>query len=164
MAKAAESSQYNRIATHSKNLNTMPNVARINVQITTGNRSGAGTNGRLYLGLGGREFRLDDPNDNDLERGDFDIFIIGGPGANNTNPANTNDPNSHLQFTEIDVARFPRYLRFEGQTETDNWDLEFIWVSIYDASSTLLANYYRPGLGGGGHLWFGGRNSEIMYF
>jgi hypothetical protein len=53
----------------------MVEITRINVIVKTGNVNGAGTDGRVYLGIGGREFRLDQPG-NQFEQDDSDNFTI----------------------------------------------------------------------------------------
>ena len=46
----------------------MAAITGILAQIITGDIDNAGTDGRVYLGLGGREFRMDSKED-DYERG-----------------------------------------------------------------------------------------------
>ena len=60
------------------------NVDRIVVKIQTGNKSAAGTNGKVYLGIGGREFRLNKSGDQ-FKRNKEDEFIL-GVGANILSP------------------------------------------------------------------------------
>jgi hypothetical protein len=54
----------------------MAYVTGILCQVITGKQSGAGTDGRVYLGFGGREFRLDSSKD-DYERGSWREYILG---------------------------------------------------------------------------------------
>jgi hypothetical protein len=54
----------------------MASVSGILCQIVTGNVDAAGTDGRVYLGLGGREFRLDSTAD-DFEKGSWREYILG---------------------------------------------------------------------------------------
>ncbi len=57
----------------------MAAITGILCQVVTGNFSGAGTDGRVYLGLGGREFRLDSTAD-DFERASIREYVMGrGP-------------------------------------------------------------------------------------
>lgn len=139
----------------------MANVSSITLRIQTSNRLLAGTNGRLYLGFGGREYRLNNPTLNDLERGDWNTFVL-GVGATIANPV-FNDPNSHLPIADSDIFNFPRYLRFEPQDSDDDWDIEGfeVFVQYVGGSNSVFT---RPGLAGGNHLWLGERNSKIMYF
>jgi hypothetical protein len=54
----------------------MAKVTGVFCQIITGDVDGAGTDGRVYLGIGGREFRLDSRED-DYERGSWREYILG---------------------------------------------------------------------------------------
>ena len=54
----------------------MVEINQIIVKIKTSNEVAAGTNGKIYLGIGGREFRLDKPG-NQFERNNLDVFTIG---------------------------------------------------------------------------------------
>lgn len=56
----------------------MAQVTGILCQVITGNVDGAGTDGRVYLGLGAREFRMDSSAD-DYERGSWREYLIGHP-------------------------------------------------------------------------------------
>jgi hypothetical protein len=98
----------------------MPQINSIHLHIQTGNLSGAGTDGDVYLGLCGREFSIDTTRD-DFERGAAREYIL-GEGAN-INNSDVNDPRSHLLLTE-NVANFPVYLRFQPRSRTDNWQLQ----------------------------------------
>ena len=62
----------------------MTHVDKIVVDVKTRNASNAGTDGEVYLGIGGREFRLDQPGDQ-FKRGDPNQFTI-GVGSNIENP------------------------------------------------------------------------------
>jgi hypothetical protein len=50
----------------------MARISGIVCPVITANMAGAGTDGRVYLGLGGREFRLDSSAD------DFEKHVYGG--------------------------------------------------------------------------------------
>ena len=54
----------------------MPNLTKIDVNIATGDRGGAGTDGSVYLGIGGREFHCD-TSANDFERGSSRTYTFG---------------------------------------------------------------------------------------
>jgi hypothetical protein len=57
----------------------MAQITGVLCQLITGNISGAGTDGSIFLGLCGREFRLDSVRD-DYERGSWREYILGaGP-------------------------------------------------------------------------------------
>jgi hypothetical protein len=53
-------------------------VTQIQVRITTSSVTGAGTNAKVFLGIGGREFRLDSANPcGDFETGQDVIYTLG---------------------------------------------------------------------------------------
>src|SRR3954451_15060131 len=95
----------------------MPQVTGILCQVITGNVDGGGTDGRVYLGLGGREFRLDS-GANDFGRGSWREFVM-GLGPVQPEPPSTqvrvlnseqNDPRVGLPIRRLDT---PVYIRFE---------------------------------------------------
>lgn len=97
----------------------MPQINSIQLHLETGDLSGAGTDGDVYLGLCGREFSIDTTRD-DFERGSGRTYVL-GENADIRN-AEFNDPRMQGLFTE-NVARFPVYVRFQPQTRSDNWQL-----------------------------------------
>ncbi|HEY7226694.1 MAG TPA: hypothetical protein VH481_01050 [Nitrososphaeraceae archaeon] len=54
----------------------MPRVTTIFVRLTTRNAEGAGTDGNVFLGIGGIEIAIDSSK-NDFEQGDDRTYIIG---------------------------------------------------------------------------------------
>ena len=72
----------------------MAHIEQVGVTVITGNINGADTNGLVYLGMGGREFRLN-KGGNQFEKGDTDNFQIGGVAGPDSinNQNNSNDPN-----------------------------------------------------------------------
>lgn len=98
----------------------MPRIESIHLHIQTGNLSGAGTDGDVYLGLGGREFHIDTTSD-DFEKGSAREYILGDGG--NVKNADVNEPQQQTLMTE-NVEKFPVYVRFEPKSRTDNWQLQ----------------------------------------
>jgi hypothetical protein len=107
----------------------MPQINSIQLHLQTGDLSGAGTDGDVYLGLCGREFSIDTTSD-DFERGSGRSYVL-GENADIRN-ADVNDPRKQGLFTE-NVARFPVYIRFEPQTRGDNWLLQRADVRFNDS-------------------------------
>jgi hypothetical protein len=97
----------------------MAQIESIQVHIETGDESGAGTDGSIYVGVGGREFHLDTSAD-DFERGSSHDYVL-GEGSDVVNPA-VNDPRKQFVQTE-EVESFPIYVRFEPNNSGDNWNL-----------------------------------------
>jgi Subtilase family len=114
-------------------------IKQIQVTITTGDVNAAGTNGKVFLGMGGREFRLDKPG-NQFERGDVDNFVI-GDGSNVEYP-NKNDlpmpdgTKDSPHMTYVDVLKFPKYIRFEPKNDPDNWNIDQVSVITIPETDT----------------------------
>lgn len=107
----------------------MANINTIELSIQTANVDGAGTDGDIYLGFGGREFYVDS-SANDFERGSSRTYRFGA-GANVLH-AGENDPR-HPQLRSESADRFPVYIRFQPTNRTDNWKLLRAEVSMNDA-------------------------------
>jgi|SRR5580765_730475 len=125
------------------NLINMPHVGKIEVKIVTANRTGAGTNGEAYLGIGGREFLLDIPGKDDYEKGHTDSFVIGdGSNIKNDNsesnginglptvePPTPGENSPGIEFEWLQKNLFPTYIRFKPDDEGDNWNIESVDVT-----------------------------------
>jgi hypothetical protein len=107
----------------------MPNLTRIDVNIATGDRGGAGTDGSVYLGIGGREFHCD-TSANDFERGSSRTYTFGE--ESNVRNGNRNDPRTP-QLTVEAVDRFSVYIRFE-QGAGSEWNLDRATVHLNGSS------------------------------
>jgi hypothetical protein len=114
-------------------LRNMVHVGQITATIKTGDVTNAPTSGRVYLGIGGREFRLNKPGDQ-FKRGATNEFII-GDGGNVNNPRSAND----LPFVDEgtvntpalpydDLGLYPTYIRLEPKEEDDDWNVESVNV------------------------------------
>jgi hypothetical protein len=86
-------------------------VEQITVTLRTGSDPHAGTDGQVFLFLGGREFRINRAGVNDREPGQLDKLTLGPRGANVEDP-HRNDPVSPLAIRMHDVDRYPVWLRF----------------------------------------------------
>jgi murein tripeptide amidase MpaA len=110
------------------------NVDRIIVKIQTGNKSGAGTNGKVYLGIGGREFRLN-KSGNQFQKDKEDEFII-GVGSNilkpdqNGLPLNSSFANDSPEIPFNVVSIYPMYIRFEPSSSSDKWNVDRVYVNV----------------------------------
>jgi serine protease len=133
------------------------NITQIKVEIKTGNMNGAGTNGRIYLGIGGREFKLDQPG-NQFEKGDSDTFTI-GTGSNIENAAVNDLPTSNNTespiISHLDILIFPKYIRFDPNDSDDNWNVEKVQVEVVDIGRT----YQGPR---DGNIWLGSRSGLFL--
>ena len=70
-------------------------IEHVEAWMGTGYVPGAGTNGEVYLALGGREFNLKRPAPHeDRGQGSIDHYQLGGHDANVEHPAENNPPAS----------------------------------------------------------------------
>lgn len=100
----------------------MSTIQRIDVNIRTGDFENAGTDDRVYLGIGGREFRLDSSK-NDFERGAGDVFVIGS-NSNLKNKTRNDCRDPAIDSDDLDL--FPVYIRSEGE----DWNITFANVEV----------------------------------
>lgn len=135
----------------------MPKINSIGLHLDTGDLSGSGTDGDVYLGLCGREFSID-TNRDDFERGSGRTYIL-GENADIRN-ADVNDPRKHELFTE-NMARFPLYIRFQPQTTGDNWLLQRADVRFNDSLHIDWDTSPFIPLGSEG-IWLGVRSGLVV--
>ena len=86
-------------------------IRQIRVEITTGKDRGAGTDGNVYLGICGREFRCDTSSD-DFENGSTREYIFGAipPVFENITSEQYNHPSRPPLLPE-EADLFPCYIR-----------------------------------------------------
>lgn len=146
----------------------MAQVTGVLVQIITGNVNGAGTDGRVYLGLGGREFRLDS-NQDDYERNSWREYILARaplepdlppPQIRVTNPGR-NDPRVGLPVDTARLSRSPVYIRFEPAGDSPDWNLRSVVVLVYTGESQFVVAYMPPMTFD--NLWMGDAFGKILY-
>ncbi len=144
----------------------MAAITGILAQIITGNIDNAGTDGRVYLGIAGREFRLDSKED-DYERGSWREYILGaGPLEPNLPPPQIrvewpefNDPRKMFVLDTSHLANTPVYLRFEPEGDSPNWNLSFAAVLVYTGG--FYGAYTVPD--GCDNLWFGDPMGKALH-
>jgi len=134
----------------------MAAITQIKVTLHTGDRNGAGTDGYVYLGVCGREFKLGRSDVDDNERATHRDYILGN-GAN-VEQASLNDPRSP-QLDTADADRYPAYIRFEPTGDSPDWDLDGVSAMITPGN----ARFERLGDGGGSHLWLGQNMGKFCY-
>src|SRR5262245_46546824 len=145
----------------------MAKITGILCQVVTGNFSGAGTDGSVYLGLGGREFRMDSSAD-DYERGSLREYVMGaGPVEPNLPPPQVrvlnremNDPRVGFPLDTINLARSPVYIRFEPEGSSDNWNLSFAAALVFTAQGFAAA--FTPPVDFD-NLWMGQAMGKVLY-
>jgi hypothetical protein len=146
----------------------MSKITGILCQVATGRVDNAGTDGRVYLGLGGREFRLDSSAD-DYERGSVREYLMGEGGW--VEDPSTPPPMSHVQNEEyndprvgfpldtLNLTRNPVYIRFEPDGPSPNWNLSFAAALVYDPK--FVVGYTPPEPFGS--LWLGDPMGKVLY-
>ena len=133
----------------------MAAITRIDVRIKTG-RGGklAGTDGDVYIRIGGREFFVDSAAD-DFEQGSDRTYTF-GEGAN-VRDAALNDPRSPYQLLTENLNRFPINIRFVpgpgSLAQEDVWILESITVTVNPGTGQVQFQ----ALGGSDNLVLGKR-------
>jgi hypothetical protein len=134
-------------------------VTRILCQVLTKDVSGAGTDGSVYLGLGGREFRMDTTHD-DYERGSWFEYLL-GDGAN-INSANDNDPRRPYPVDTTTILDFPVYIRFEPVSSNDNWKIYFAAALVYVGDPVQFEGAFYTPLDNDG-LWLGQSFGKVLF-
>ena len=146
----------------------MAAVTGVLAQIITGKLDGAGTDGRVYLGLGGREFRLDSSQD-DYERGSGREYILGRaplepnlppPQIRVLNP-DRNDPRKDFPLDTANVDAAPVYVRFEPEGDSPDWNLRSAIILVYTGEGQFVVAYVPPQ--GFDNLWLGDRYGKVLY-
>lgn len=145
----------------------MAQITGVLCQIITGKISGAGTDGAIYLGLCGREFRLDSTAD-DYEKGSWREYVLGaGPVEPNLLPPQIrvrdpeyNDPRSAgFPLDSSNLDRSPVYIRFEPEGADENWNLATAVVLVY--TGNFLKAYMPPPQFD--NLWLGNRMGKVLF-
>ena len=116
-------------------------ITTLFVRIVTGTIHGAGTDGDVYVGIGGREFSIDSEKD-DFELGQDRTYILGEiPAVLPTNidivPVRydcLNDPRNPYKLKTENLYKYPVYVRFEPEDRHDIWQLEYISVFVNPTS------------------------------
>jgi hypothetical protein len=93
-------------------------IHTITVFTNTADLPNADTDATVYLGLGGREFNLNNPRVNDFQRGALNKFVLGPLDPNNVVNPDLNNPAKGLPLILDDIIAFPVYIRLDG---TDGW-------------------------------------------
>ena len=123
------------------------------VSILTGDFKNAGTDDRVYLGICGREFRLDNSKNN-YKRNGQDYFSLGGNDPNIKNK-NRNDPREPAIDSD-DLGVYPKYIRFEGK----EWNLMFANVDVAVVGSVSTSFLFESVPDG---IWLGHKYGKIIH-
>lgn len=129
-------------------------IQTIKVLIRTGDKSGAGTDGDVYVGCFGREFYLDTKAD-DFERGSQRIYTLGEGG--NTQYKELNDPR-HPQLDDS-APPVPAYIRFVGRSRTDQWQLLNVAILV----NANPVSGYALSQGSDDGFWMGTHGTSVVF-
>ncbi|HEX8063483.1 MAG TPA: hypothetical protein VF535_09715 [Allosphingosinicella sp.] len=103
----------------------MVDVRKIEATIVTSDTANAQSDGRVYLGICGREFRCN-RGDDDFERAMERTYHFGE--KSNVIDPHLNNPASP-QLTVADADRYPTYVRFED-TKNNHWKVRSVKVRL----------------------------------
>jgi hypothetical protein len=139
----------------------MANIEKINIEVLTGDEPNAGTDALVYLGIGGREFLLDNYNKDDFRRGDRNYFRLGRD-STVTHPSENNPAAPRLTLDDVD--RHPVYLRLNAQVESDDWLVDNVWVTVRaDERDLRYGRFALDGPGGDHSIWLGLRAGLVLH-
>jgi hypothetical protein len=133
-------------------------IQSIRLTIQTGRNTNAGTDGWVYLGFGGREFRVASDDFENFEKGRNDTYRFGDDG--NVRDPDVNDP--RVQTINIGgIRHYPTYIRFQplhSDDQNDNWHLLSAFVKVDSfADRWKLATVESRG------IWLGLKSGLIAY-
>ena len=145
----------------------MAKITGILCQVVTGNISGAGTDGRVFLGICGREFRLDSSAD-DFERGSLREYVMGRgpiepppPPQVRVRSPQENDPRVGFPLDTVNLSKSPVYIRFEPESAGDNWNVRFAAALVFINVGQFSAAFFPPQ--DFDNLWMGRRSGEALH-
>jgi hypothetical protein len=124
-----------------RNMFPVQGISQIKLTVTTGEKD-INQNDRVYLGIGGREFRCrkdGESNANPFHLKHQTVSLIFGVGSNVEDPT-INDPRDPFIDT-TDISEFPMYLRTEPNTGT--WEIKNAKVETTPFTSIFNIKYPR---------------------
>ncbi|MER7623852.1 hypothetical protein [Streptomyces sp. NPDC126503] len=121
----------------------MPEISRIRVDVQTASETPAKTTSRIYLGFGGREFRLRTQSSpgNDFAPGARQDFYLGAD-PNVAQPERNDPREPRLPATALDGEV---YLRLHPAGDHRDWVIERARVHVFSGAQEL-AVYDTPAL------------------
>jgi hypothetical protein len=135
-------------------------IHQIRALIRTGNKQNAETDGWVYLGICGREFRLAMPNINDFTKDSEREYLLGA--SSNVEDAEFNDPRKP-QLSTSDLDLYPAYIRFEPAGDGPDWNVDEARITVKLQNSAEVPEYARLGHDGGQTLWLGQKMGKFCY-
>ena len=127
------------------------------VTIATGDLPDAGSSDSdaVFLGIGGREFRLNKKH-KQFRENSTDTFII-GKDSNIENPQNNDLPNdgtkNSFKLGYNDLDEFPKYIRYQPNSNYDKWNVEAVFVEGHEYEKNHNTNNKRTFKSPSGSIW-----------
>jgi hypothetical protein len=137
----------------------MANITQINVRIFTVQGEDTGTEDQVYLGLGGREFRLESSSNSDMNSPDFTFHL--GVDSNVENP-NLNDPRAPGLTTD-DLEKYPIYIAKPGNLSNDGDDAWLLGRVDITVNPGPGQKFFSRLAGNGGSIWLRNESGHILY-
>jgi hypothetical protein len=142
-------------------------ISKIELKLWTGLEEGSGTDGRVYLGIAGREYAIKSQGSfRDFQPRADAVTYIFGDGANIDRPQD-NDPRRPWQTDASDTTRCPMYIRFAPNGSGDSWNLQradvTVWFKGTDPGAVGQQIEFSR-LASGPHLWLGEQQGQFLYF
>ncbi|TCJ89954.1 hypothetical protein [Nocardia alba] len=168
----------------------MTQISGFECRIVTSDVDGAGTNGRVYLGLAGREFGVNSRLD-DFERGSDLSYVFGLAPVKQLDQGiqwenrirawdkyvfgsiaeHGNDPRVGFTLDTTNLSQSPVYIRFETAGSNPSWNLADVWVLVYTGTDrdytlqgdhfTVAALFRKPE--GLKNLWLGDNYGKMLF-
>jgi hypothetical protein len=161
----------------------MAQITKIKLRLKTAGRSGAGTDSLVYLGIGGREFRIESKGVDDFEPATERTYVLRKPPAAGPPDAGLgederpvrypahNDPSADYPLDSDTLDQFPLYLRYHprivaGMEDPDTWILGEVEISIVIAGAGGAEQVVRTfaALPENQSLWLGVNYGTYFYF
>ena len=148
----------------------MADVERIILEIVTASEPGSEPDGAVFLGIGGREFRIKSASEDFKATGQPEWFILGPhtPEQSLEKPLHPaiehfNNPIRHYSLTEKDVSEFPLYIRFVPTSGDDNWQIARVRAEVPGSADPFHYETFENLTGEEATLWLGDRSGNILY-
>jgi hypothetical protein len=134
----------------------MTAITTITAKIKTAKDDNAGTDGTVYLGIGGREFKISS-SEPDFEKNSDTTYQLGedlaGVGPVQVDDSDRNDPRKQMPLTVESLSNFPVWIRFAQTGNSSAWLLESVRVTVNPGQPSAVA--YTALGGGSKQLWLG---------
>jgi hypothetical protein len=142
----------------------MTQIKRIEVRILTGDRTNAGTDGEVYLGICGREFHIDS-SEEDFDRGFDKTYVLGEALVGDTVVIDKehNDPRADNPLDSADLDKFPAYIRFDQSGDSSAWNLEFVEARVKSGVGAPNLARYTALPSREKNLWLGKNFGSFCY-